>query len=287
MLTTYALSGLALASMVLAKQCPQNACTDALQSYGKAADFCTKYDNHKKSQPAKVSGSCETQGTCVCPPSSTFPYPEALQPCFEDSNLADIEAACSECSFPSSSSSSPSGSGSNAPTSPVQSGLNSQGGSSPSSTQGSSGPSESSSPGQGGSASANGGSSPSNTEGASGPGSSNSPGQGGSSPSNGPGSPGSQTTSCSPSMTTITYSDTSCGCSKTTTVPIVSTVCPPVLVHNREMLTSNLDYIFPAKYLGWLRLYDDQYLHCVSHQLHKRLWQWPINFWQQRQHWGE
>ena len=238
MLTTYTLSGLALASIVLANQCPQNACTNALRSYGKAADFCTKYENHKKTQPAKVSGSCETQGTCVCPPSSTFPYPEALQPCFEDSTLADIETACSECSFPSSSSS-PNGSGSNAPTSPAQSSLKSQGASSPSNTQGSNGPGQSSSPGQGGNSPSYGGSSPSNTQGASGPGGSNSPGQGGSNSSSGPGSPGSQTTSCTPSLTTITYSDTSCGCSKTTTVPIVSTV--RLLIHSDEntMLTSN------------------------------------------------
>ena len=225
MLTTYALSGLALASVVLAGQCPQNACTDALQSYGKAADFCAKYENHKKIQPAKVSGSCESSGTCVCPPSSTFPYPETLQPCFDDSTMADIEAACTYCSFPAGSSG-PSGSGSNAPTSPAQSGLNSQGALSPSNTQGAGGP------GQGGNSPTNGANSPSNTEGSNGPGSSNgrpgasnSPGAG-SLPSNteGAGSPGSQSTTCSPSMTTITYSDTSCGCTKTTTVPIVSTV---------------------------------------------------------------
>ncbi len=257
MLTTYALSGIALASMVLANHCPDNTCTDALRFYGKAAEFCAKYENHKKAQPAKVTGSCEKEDTCVCPPSSTFPYPEVLQPCFDDSTMADIEASCRECWFPNTTTLE----NSSAPTSPAQSGLasspsntqgasapgessgpgaqgsspsNNQGskgpsesGSSPSNNQGSKGPGESGSPGQNAGSPSQGSNSPSVTGGASGPGESGSPGQSGNSPSNGPGSPGSHTTagSPSPSLTTITYSDTECGCHKTTTVPIVSTVC--------------------------------------------------------------
>ena len=38
-------------------------------------------------------------------------------------------------------------------------------------------------------------------------------------------------------MTTITYSDTSCGCTKTTCVPIVETVCHPFHVCSKEKLT--------------------------------------------------
>ena len=98
MLTRYALSGLVLAATVFAK-CPKNACVDALASYSKAADFCAKYEASKAKQPSKVPGSCVDEDTCVCPPSTTFPYPEALESCFEDSSMAIIESACS-CTFP-------------------------------------------------------------------------------------------------------------------------------------------------------------------------------------------
>ena len=240
MYTTYALTGLALASLALANHCPENSCTDALRYYGKAAEFCAKYENHKKIQPATVTGSCEKEDTCVCPPSSTFPYPETLQPCFDDSSMADIEASCRECWFPNSTTYE---SSSAAPTSPAQGGLassspsNTQGASAPgqsggsgeqgpgasgsSPEEGSKAPGQSGSEGQGSGSGSQNGNSPTITGGASGPGETGAPGNSG---NGGNGAPGSPTTSCPAKMTTITYSDVECGCHKTTTVPIVSTV---------------------------------------------------------------